>query len=632
MSGGDSQGADPRREGLAALTLGAVGVVYGDIGTSPLYTMHEVFNPANGVALDAPSLIGAVSVIFWSLMLVVTLKYVVLILRADNRGEGGIMALTALAARAVGPDARLHRLLLLTGVFGAALFYGDSVITPAISVMGAIEGLQVVAPSFQSAVVPLSVLVLVALFLVQRFGTSAVGKTFGPVIVLWFATLAVTGVIEIAQRPQILAALNPWHAFEFLHARGWHLFVVMGSIVLALTGAEALYADMGHFGKRPIRLAWAGLVLPALTLNYMGQGALLLRDPTALENPFFRLFPKALLIPAVLLSTMAAVIASQAVISGAYSMTRQAIQLGFLPRMQVTYTSEKEAGQIYMPDVNWVLLVAVILAVLAFKGSSALASAYGIAVTVTMLITTLLTFFVVRFAWKMPWPLALAATGLFLVVDGLLVAACSLKLLQGGWFPLALGLVIFTVMATWKRGRELMVEAMRRDDPELLPLITALSADTHLYRTSRTAVYATANPDTVPHALLHNLKHNGVLHERNIILSVNFLEQPRVPVEDRVSVQPLVPGFWQVTVQYGFMNKPDIPYALALCGEKGLDIEPFATSFFVSRQTVVPTPGAGMANWREALFATMSRNAGSVVEYFRLPNNRVIELGTRVQI
>jgi KUP system potassium uptake protein len=621
---------DTRREGLAALTLGAVGVVYGDIGTSPLYTMKEVFSPLNGVPLDAASLTGVVSVIFWALMMVVTLKYVILILRADNRGEGGIMALTALAAGSVATKWRTG--LLLTGVFGAALFYGDSVITPAISVLSAVEGLEVATPAFKPYVLPISLAVLVGLFAVQRHGTAVVGKFFGPVIVLWFVALGIAGAAQIVQTPQILAALNPLHAFEFLQARGWHLFIVMGSIVLALTGAEALYADMGHFGKRPIQIAWTALVLPALALNYLGQGALLMREPAALENPFYRLFPQAWLIPMVVLSTLATVIASQAVISGAYSMTRQAMQLGFLPRMQVRYTSAREAGQIYLPGLNWVLLAAVVLAVVGFGSSSALASAYGLAVTVTMLITTVLTFFVVRHRFGLPLWVALAATGVFLLVDAVLVVSCSLKFWQGGWFPLVLGLAIFTTMATWKRGRELLLESIRRDDPDLLPFITTLAQDESVPRSRRTAVYAVANPGTVPQALMHNIKHNQVLHERNVILTVSFRDQPWVSFEDRVQVTPLVKGFWRVQVNYGFKNTPDIPQALALCRPLGLDINLFETSYFLSRETVVPTRGAGMAHWREAMFATLSRNAGSVAEFFRLPNNCVIELGTRVQI
>jgi len=621
----------PGREGLAVLTLGALGVVYGDIGTSPLYTMKEIFSPATGIPLDATHLVGAVSSIFWGLMLIVTLKYVLLILRADNRGEGGIMALTALAAHAAGKTPQRRVALLLTGVLGAALFYGDSVITPAISVLSAVEGLEIATPVLKPYVLPISVAVLVALFAVQRHGTGLVGKMFGPVILLWFGVLALTGVVEILREPAILAALNPLEALAFLRTQGWHMFVALGAIVLAFTGAEALYADMGHFGKRPIRLAWTGLVLPALALNYMGQGALLMRNPGAVENPFYRLFPAAWLIPAVLLATVATVIASQAVISGAYSMTKQAVQLGLLPRLQVHYTSAKEAGQIYMPQVNWLLLVAVLLAVVGFGSSSALASAYGIAVTVTMLITTALTFFVIRYAWGYPLPLALAATGAFLLLDAMLVVSCALKFLEGGWFPLAAGVLIFIVMATWRRGRELLIDNIRQGDPELLPFITGLSTE-RLPRVSRTAVYAVANPDTVPQALMHNLKHNQVLHERNLILTVVFHDVPWIPFAERIQVTPLVPGFWKVQVNYGFINQPDIPKALELCQALGLPINLFETSYFLSREIVVPTRGAGMARWREALFSLMSRNAGNVADFFRLPNNCVIELGTRVQI
>lgn len=623
------------RDNVAALTLGALGVVYGDIGTSPLYTMKEIFSPARGIPLDANHLIGAVSVIFWGLMLVVTLKYVLLILRADNRGEGGIMALTALAAKAAGSSPRKRLILLLIGVFGAALFYGDSVITPAISVLSAVEGLEVATPAFKPYVLPICAAVLVGLFAVQRFGTGVVGKLFGPVIMVWFAVLSVTGLVEIAQQPAILAALNPLNALQFLVAQGWHMFVAVGAIVLAFTGAEALYADMGHFGKRPIQYAWMGMVLPALAVHYMGQGALLMRDPSALENPFYRMFPEAWLIPAVVLATAATVIASQAVISGAYSMTKQAVHLGLLPRMQVHYTSTKEAGQIYMPGVNWLLLGAVLLAVFGFGSSSAMASAYGIAVTVTMLITTLLTFFVVRHGWSYPLPVAIAATGVFLVLDLLLVVSCSLKFFEGGWFPMVLGGAIFLIMATWRRGRELLMESIRHEDPDLLPFVTALSAD-KVHRVQRTAVYAVANPGTVPQALMHNLKHNQVLHERNVILTVVFQDVPWIPFEERVEVELLVPGFWKVQVNYGFKNTPDIPKALELCKAKGLPINLFETSYFLSREIVVPGKGSskesGMARWREALFAVMSRNAGSVAGFFRLPNNCVVELGTRVQI
>ena len=621
----------PGHQGTAALTLGAIGVVYGDIGTSPLYTIKEIFAPATGVALNAANLIGAVSVIFWALMLVVTFKYVILILRADNRGEGGALALTALAAGAVKSRPALRHALLMLGVFGATLFYGDSIITPAISVLGAMEGLEVITPALKTYVLPLSLAVLVLLFLLQRFGTHAVGKMFGPVIVVWFATLAVTGVMHIAAQPAILEALNPLHAWAFLTERGWQVFAAVGAVVLALTGAEALYADMGHFGRRPIQAAWVGLVLPALALNYMGQGALLMADPTAINNPFFRLFDEALILPAVVLATLAAIIASQAVITGAYSMTQQAIQLGFLPRMAVCHTSARAGGQIYMPAVNWALLAGVLAAVLFFGSSSALAGAYGIAVTLTMLITTVLTFFVVRDGWKLPAPLAIGATLFFGVLDVLLVVSCAVKFFDGGWFPLAMGAVLFVLMSTWAKGRAQLLDNIREDGLELQPFIDALDPRS-VHRADRTAVYVVADGATVPQALLHNLKHNQVLHERNVIVTVAFHEVPWVAMEERVQVQALGHGFWRVVLNFGFMNTPNVPKALALCASHGLPVPLFETSYFLSRETVVPKPGYGMGHWREWLFAAMSRNAGGVVEFFHLPDNAVVELGTRVQI
>ncbi len=619
------------RQGLTALTLAAIGVVYGDIGTSPLYTVKEIFAPHTGVPLDASHLIGAVSTIFWALMLVVTLKYVVLILRADNHGEGGGLALTALAARAVGGRPALRRALLLLGVFGATLFYGDSVITPAISVLGAMEGLELLTPALKPFVVPATVIILIVLFLVQRFGTAVVGRFFGPIIVLWFVVLGAVGLWHIGQQPAILAALNPWHAWAFLAERGWHVFAAVGAIVLALTGAEALYADMGHFGRLPIQLAWTGLVLPGLALNYLGQGALLMGDPTAIQNPFYRLFPDAWVLPALVLATLAAIIASQAVISGAYSMTKQAIQLGFLPRMQVRYTSAREMGQIYMPAVNWALLAGVVAVVLFFGSSSALASAYGIAVTLTMMITTVLTYFVVREGWHMSISIAIGATAFFLVIDALLVAGCAIKFLDGGWFPLALGLTLFVLMSTWWRGRALLMGSIRRDGLSLAEFVSGLDPRS-IHRAQRTAVYAVADPDTVPQALLHNLKHNQVLHERNVILTVQFRDVPWVPMGQRLDVEALGHGFWQVRVNYGFMNTPDVPRALELARSHGLPMPLFETTYFLSRETVVPSPGGGMAHWRERLFAAMSQNAGGVVEFFRLPGNAVVELGTRVLI
>jgi KUP system potassium uptake protein len=619
------------QHGLPALTLAALGVVYGDIGTSPLYTVKEIFAPHTGVTADASNIIGAVSAVLWALMLVVTLKYVILILRADNRGEGGGLALTALAARAVQRTPRMRQAVLLLGLFGATLFYGDSIITPAISVISAVEGIEVITPALQPYVVPLSVLVLLGLFSMQRFGTHSVGRFFGPVMVLWFTVLGVLGVAHIAQQPAILQAINPFHAIQFLIDRGPHVLAAVGAIVLALTGAEALYADMGHFGRKPIQMAWSTLVMPGLALNYMGQGALLMQDPSALSNPFYRMFPDNLMVGAVVLSTLATIIASQAVISGAYSMTRQAILLGFLPRMEIQFTSAKEAGQIYMPAVNRALLVGVVLAVLAFKSSSALAGAYGIAVSLTMAITTALTFFVIHKSWRMSLPLSILATGFFLVFDLFLFAGCAIKFWDGGWFPVAMGLGLFVFMTTWSRGRELLVQSIRSDGLELQAFI-GMMQDENQRLVPRTAVYPVANPDTVPQAMLHNLKHNQVLHEKNIILTVVFDEIPFVPESERLQIEVLSNRFWRVTVRYGFMDHPDVPLALQGCSAHGLVIPEFETSYFLSRETVVSTPGAGMAQWREKLFAAMSRNAGGVVEFFRLPDNAVVELGTRVQI
>ena len=620
-----------RPAGLAALTLGAIGVVYGDIGTSPLYTVKEIFAPHTGVPLDAPHLIGAISTVFWALTLVVTLKYVLLVLRADNHGEGGGLALTALAAAAVRERPMLRRAVLALGVIGATLFYGDSVITPAISVLGAMEGLVLIAPVLEPWVIPGSLAILVALFAVQRYGTAAVGRFFGPIIVLWFLTLAVVGVIQIVDQPAILAALDPRHAIGFLLERGPGVLAAVGAIVLALTGAEALYADMGHFGRRPIQLAWTLLVMPALAINYLGQGALLMADPSALENPFYRMFPSAALVPAVILATLAAIIASQAVISGAYSMTRQAIQLGYLPRMTVRFTSAREVGQIYMPAVNMALLIGVLAAVLAFGSSSALAGAYGIAVTLTMAITTVLTWFVIRNSWRLPLFIVAPATLLFLAVDLMLFAGCATKLMDGGWFPLALGALLFALMSTWARGREILLAAIRREGLPLTEFVDTVDlAD--VARAARTAVYPVADPSTVPKALLHNLKHYQTLHETNVILTVAFREVPWVPVGERARVESLGRGFWRVTLRFGFLDRPDVPAALAQVAAQGLRVPLFETSWFLSRDWVVSTPGGGMATWRERLFAVMARNATGAADYFCLPDNAVVELGTRVQI
>jgi len=620
-----------RGHGTAALTIAALGVVYGDIGTSPLYTIKEIFGPSTGVPLTPETLVGAVSVVLWTLMLVVTLKYVTLIMRASNHGEGGIMALLALASTTCSKQPRLRKRLMLLGAFGACLFYGDSVLTPAISVMSAVEGLEIVTPQLKSWVLPISIGILIALFVAQRHGTATVGRWFGPVVIFWFAAIGAIGVWQIAQAPQILAAIDPRHAFHFLADRGWGLFVAVGAVALAITGAEALYADMGHFGKRPIRLAWGGLVLPALALNYAGQGALLLQNPKALENPFYLCFPSAMLIPAVILATAATIIASQAVISGAYSLTQQAIQLGLWPRMRIVHTSEHERGQIYVPSVNWLLLGAVVLACIGFGSSSAMASAYGIAVTGTMLITTVLTWFVVRRAWGYSIWIAAPATAFFIVLDLLLVVSCSTKFLEGGWFPVVLAAALLVLMTAWSRGRQLLGETMRAEQLHLPEFVQTLGLDSSVLRVERTAVFLSAEPHVVPQALLHNMKHNLVLHKRNIILTLRFHEEPYMHSSRRVEIEDVGHGFWQVTMRFGFMDNPDVPAALALCAAQGLEIDLFTTSFFLSRETVVPRPKAGMARWRQNLFEAMSRNSGRAVDYFGIPSNAVIELGTRVQ-
>ena len=618
-------------KGLAALTLGAIGVVYGDIGTSPLYTIKEIFSPSTGIALSQANIIGAISAVFWALMLVVTLKYVFLVLRADNRGEGGIMALLALAISTATAAPLRKKVLLSLGVFGAALFYGDSILTPAISVLSAAEGMELITPTLTSFVMPISIGILIALFAFQKHGTNTVGKFFGPIIVIWFTVLGAVGVHQIAQNPIILNALNPIYAFHFLADRSAGIFLAVGAVTLAITGAEALYADMGHFGKPAIRIAWSCLVLPGLALNYLGQGALLLANPEAVSNPFYLSFPQELLIPAVILATLATIIASQAVISGAYSITQQAIQLGFLPRMRILHTSASESGQIYVPFINWFLLVAVVTTTIAFQNSSAIASAYGIAVTGTMLITTILTYFVLRHNWKYPLWLALGATGTFIALDTLLLASCSIKFFKGGWFPVALGISLVVVMWTWKQGREILIQRIHENDPKLEDFVNNIARGQKV-RIERTAVFLSANPDSVPQALMHNLKHNQVLHQTNLILTVEFLDVPVVVKDQRIHIKEIGSGFWQITLHYGFMETPDIPKSLEDCHIENVTLDPFTTSFFMSRETVVSGPGGKMAKWRDDLFAVMSRNAGSVVSYFNIPANSVIELGSRVNI
>ncbi|BAN25455.1 potassium transporter Kup [Caballeronia insecticola] len=630
----DPHAPDPHKHpALLGLSLAALGVVYGDIGTSPLYTLKTVFDPAGGLALEPANVIGIVSLIFWSLTVIVSLKYVTLILRANNHGEGGIMALLALAASSVESKKRLKHTLLLIGVMGAALFYGDGVITPAISVLSAVEGLEVAAPGLQPYVVPVTLVALVALFLMQKHGTSGIGAVFGPVMVLWFIVLAVSGLMNIADAPRILEALDPLRGLAFCVHHRWLAFVALGAVVLSLTGAEALYADMGHFGSRPIRLTWFAVVFPALALNYLGQGALLIADPAAVQNPFYRLFPSWMLYPMVVLSTIATVIASQAVISGTYSMTKQAMQLGFLPRMNVVYTSAREIGQIYVPGINWTLLLAVVAAVLGFGSSTALGSAYGIAVTGTMLITTVLTFFVIRYAWHYNWTLCVFATAFFFVIDAMFFSANCLKIAEGGWFPVAIGLVMFTVMATWGRGAQMMVQEarVRAGTMPLKPFLANLLARAPA-RVEGTAIFMSNDPAGVPHSLLNNLMHNRVLHEHTVFLTVANAPVPWVSEARRVAIETLGDGCFQVTVNYGFKDEVDLPAALETCRGAGLKFDRRTISYFLSRATVVPTPGTGMALWRERLFAVMLHNVGNVAAYLRLPADRVIELGARVEI
>jgi KUP system potassium uptake protein len=623
--------SQPQKKNVAGLALAAIGIVYGDIGTSPLYSLKTVFDPAHGLTLNHANLLGVVSLIFWGLTVIVSVKYVTLVLRADNRGEGGIMALMALALGGVGGRPHLTLALLLIGVFGASLFYGDSVITPAISVLSAVEGLEVATPALQPYVVPLTIVIIVCLYAVQRHGTAGIGRWFGPVMLLWFGVLAAMGLVNIIQSPDILAALNPWHALDFFLRNRLIGFVALGAIVLAFTGAEALYADMGHFGKQPIRLAWFGVAFPALALNYLGQGGLLLAHPEAIVNPFYRQLGSWSIYPLVVLSAIATVIASQATISGTFSMTKEAIALGFLPRMRVLHTSEREIGQVYIPSVNWLQLVAVLFAVVGFGSSEQLAAAYGIAVTATMLATTILTFFVIRYRWHMNLLLCIGATGFFLLIDTAFFSANVLKVLHGGWFPLLLGSLLFTLMLTWKRGRQLVFDNLQKHAIPLDAFLESLFIAPPK-RVRGTAVFLRSESDGVPHAMLHNLYHNKVLHERIVFLTVHIRDEPWVPAKSQVEVTPLGHACYQVNIKFGFKDEPDIVGALALCADQGLAFDMMQTSFFIARQRVISTPGAGMAPWREHLFVAMSRNARDAADYFHIPTNRVIELGTQVEI
>ncbi|NBO40645.1 MAG: potassium transporter Kup [Betaproteobacteria bacterium] len=621
---------DHQQSSLAGLTLGAIGVVYGDIGTSVLYSVKEVFGSGH-VAFTPDNVYGILSIFFWTLTFIVSLKYVTLVLRADNNGEGGLVAMLALASSSVRDKPRLRSVLLVVGIFGTCLFYGDGVITPAISVLSAVEGLEVVSPTFKKAVIPLTLLILLCLFAVQKRGTGGIGKFFGPITMVWFAAIAVLGLYHIVGHPEILWAISPHYAVLFIWNQPFTAFIILGAVVLCVTGGEALYADMGHFGKQPIRLAWFAIVMPCLTLNYFGQGALLLSDPGAVDNPFFNMAPDWALIPLVVLATAATVIASQALITGAFSVTKQVIQLGFLPRLQILHTSAKDTGQIYMPLVNWGLFVVIVLAVVMFKTSSNLAAAYGIAVCTDMLITTVLTFFVIRYAWKYPLWLCIAATSVFFVVDLAFWSSNLLKLADGGWFPLFIGGLILTLMLTWRDGRSLLHHKTRDESMGLASFLEALFLAPPT-RVEGTAVFLTSEDGIVPNAMLHNLKHNKVLHAQNLFVTVRNHEIPWVVNDKRVEVADLGNSCWQVIVHYGFMDDPDVPFALSLMRGHVGEINAMNTSYFLSRDSIVPTVGGGMSQWREKLFAQMYLNASAAADFLNLPSNSVVEMGSKIEI
>ena len=615
---------------LATLTLAALGIVFGDIGTSPLYSIKEVFGGVHHpVPITPENVLGILSLFFWSLIIVVTLKYVFFIMRANNKGEGGIIALMTLALHKGTPGTWQQKLLVTLGLIGAALFYGDGVITPAISVLSAVEGLEIITPTFKPYIMPITLVVLVGLFMFQRRGTANVGALFGPVMVVWFAVLALLGALAIFDNPAVLAAINPQHAFQFLTGNSLLGFFALGAVVLCITGAEALYADMGHFGAKPIQYAWLGYVMPALLINYFGQGSLLLANPGAVENPFYLLAPEWAMYPLVILSTLATIIASQAVISGSFSITQQAIQLGYTPRLEIQHTSDREIGQIYLPGINWLLLVSIIALVIEFGSSSNLAAAYGIAVTGTMLITNILAIAVAIRLWNWSPLRAILGALPFICVDLGFFLANSVKIPDGGWFPLVFGLAIFILLTTWKRGRELLSERLEADAMVLKPFIKNITDD-GVARVPGTAVFLTQNAESVPHAMLHSLKHYKALHERIIILSVEVFDVPYVPDIDRIEVHRLTGNFSQVIVQYGFKDDPDIPAALAFCAESGLNIDMMDTSFFLGRETLIPKLGSEMAYWRELIFVAMFRNAGSATTFFKIPSSRVVELGSQV--
>jgi len=627
-----SSASSPRQTpaAVAALTLGALGVVYGDIGTSPLYALKEVFH--GGHVLPTPdNILGVLSLVFWTMTTVVSLKYVLLILRADNNGEGGLIAMLALATHAVKDQPRLRQTLLTVGMFGAAIFYGDGIITPAITVLSAVEGLEVYAPGLHHFVVPITLVVITGLFAVQRLGTGGIGKAFGPITLVWFLALVALGIPHVLANPSVLAALNPAYAIGFFLEHKVVAFLALGAVVLVVTGGEALYADMGHFGKRPIRIAWYGLVMPALVINYFGQGAMLLDRPEAVKNPFYLMAPGWAEIPLLLLATAAAVIASQALITAAFSVTKQAIQLGLLPRMRVLHTSVRDTGQIYVPFVNWTLYAFIVLAVALFGSASKLASAYGIAVTLDMTITTVMTFFVIRYGWKYPLWLCVAATGFFFMIDITFFASNMLKLFAGGWFPLVIGVGMFTLMLTWKQGRHLMSMSLHADAIDLKSFLQSVFTSPPT-RVEGTAVFLTAEPGLTPNALMHNLKHNKVLHRSNLFVTVLHHDVPWIGFDRRVELQPLGHECWAVTLNFGFKNDPDVPEALKLLESQGVPLEDMDTSYFLSRDIVIPTLGRGMAMWREKLFAGMHRNASGAADFLYLPTNRIVELGSKLEI
>jgi KUP system potassium uptake protein len=611
------------------LSLGAIGVVYGDIGTSPIYAFREAVIAATGeAAVVHDTVLGILSLIVWSLFLLVTLKYVFVLLRADFNGEGGTFALMALAQSVA---QRSKHVLLLLGIAGASFLYGDAAITPALSVISAVEGLKVIAPAFEKAVVPLSIVIIIGLFAMQRRGTAKVAALFGPIILVWFAVLAIIGVVCISQEPRVLAAFNPVHGVTFLLRSGLIGFTVLGLVFLAVTGAEALYADLGHFGRKPVQAAWLGVALPALTLNYLGQGALVLGNPAAIENPFFLMFPSWALWPVVLLTTMATVIASQAVITGAYSVTRQAIQLGLLPRFGIRHTSEEMAGQIYLPRVNWLLLLAVLLLVAVFKSSSALAAAYGVAVTATMITTSLMAFFVFWKLWQWPlWRVAALVVPL-LLIEQVFFAANVIKIFEGAWVPLAISISLMLVMLTWVKGTGILNQIARKQDATLDWLVNTLEKKPP-HRVNGTAVFLTGNPHAAPSALLHNLKHNHMLHERNIILTIKTVDVPRVPNNERVKIETLSATFTGVSLAYGFMETPNVERGLQLCRKRGLNVDLAATSFFLSRRVLRPTSRSRMARWQERLFIWLARSAEDATTYFQIPSDRVVEIGTQIAV